>query len=425
MIEEIKNELNYTFTENGAKVYKTTGTELLDLNFQVPSLRGESCSNIVEIIKSAFLENPELFYQWVFYLRNCRGGLGERETFRNIMKCLCSIDPDRTKKVLDLISYYGRWDDLISLTLYMSDPVIAILKEQIKLDIEGMKESKPVSLLAKWMPSINAGKKNRQLAIYLAEKLGYSKKQYRQILSSLRAYLDVVEVKMCAGEWSKIDYSKVPSNAGLLHMPAFRKHDGVRYGEYINQVVSGESKINSDVLFPYEIYAKCSRSSKEDQAALNEMWKALPNFIEPDQNTIVVVDGSGSMTTRLNGSVRAIDVARSLGIYFSERNTCLEYKDKFITFSSHPELVDLSKCNTLSEKIEAMSKYNDLTNTDLKKVFQLVLNAAVHNNLSQDQLPKNILIIFDKYGIFYVEFLGYIFIRPCNRRKRCFRRIEY
>ena len=110
---------------------------------------------------------------------------------------------------------------------------------------------------------------------------------------------------------------------------------------------------------------------------------------------MVVVDGSGSMVTNIKGSnVMAIDVARSLGVFFSER--CIgEFKDKVIEFSAKPRYIDLSNCHSLAEKYTTLTKYDDCSNTNLEKVFDLLLKTAIDCNLPQSELPQRILVVSD------------------------------
>jgi hypothetical protein len=225
-------------------------------------------------------------------------------------------------------------------------------------------------------------------------------KKYRKTLSALRKYLDVVEVKMSAKNWSGIDYSAVPSRANLVYNGAFLKNDEDRRRKFLEKVSSGEEKINASVLFPHDIVHKYSEngwshSLKRMDATLEALWKALPNLVKENDNTIVVADGSGSMTTAIGkSSVSALSVANSLAIYFAEHSSG-QFKDKYITFSARPQLVDFSKCSSLREKLEVALRYNEVANTNIEAVFDLILTTAVKNNTKQEDIPSNILIISD------------------------------
>ena len=262
-------------------------------------------------------------------------------------------------------------------------------------------EDKSVSLLAKWLPSVNASGKSRKLAKRICNKLGLTFENYRKVLSSLRKYLDVTEVKTCGGKWNEIDYNKVSSNANARYLNSFMRHDPERRRRYLDALsspVASGAVMHASNLYPHEVYAKYSGNRygvkvNEDQG-VEALWANLKN-IETVGNTMVVVDNSGSMTIRIKGSnIMAIDVARSLGVFFSER--CIgEFKDKIIEFSSRPQYIDLTNCKSLADKYNTLIKYSDCSNTNLEKVFDLLLKTALDHNLPQSELPQRILVVSD------------------------------
>jgi hypothetical protein len=217
----------------------------------------------------------------------------------------------------------------------------------------------------------------------------------------MRKYIDVVECKMSAKEWGAINYESVPSRANLIYNNAFLRNDEERRRAYLGVLEKGEVKINAGTLFPHDIVHKYissgwSYSLKSLDATLEGLWKALPDTVKGAENTIVVADGSGSMTCNVGGntSVTALDVANALAIYFSERASG-EFKDKYITFSHRPQLVDFSNAKTLRDKIQIALRHNEVADTNIEATFDLILKTAVNNNMSQEDMPKNILIISD------------------------------
>ena len=278
----------------------------------------------------------------------------------------------------------------------LSTAIDVIISNQIREDCVNMQAGKSISLLAKWMPSINASKKTRTVAKRLAKRLGLYHEAYRKILSQLRNYLDVTERKTCGNQWGEIDYNKVSSNANGRYVKAFMKHDPERRQKYLDSlaVPTSGAVMHASNLYPHEVYAKYRGYNPNVDQGIEELWKNLKN-IPTTGNTMVVVDGSGSMETNIGGSsIQAIDVSRSLGIFFSERCTG-EFKDKVIEFSSTPQYIDLSGCTTLAGKKNIMHLYDDCSNTNLEKVFDLILWTAVNNNLPQEELPQRILIVSD------------------------------
>lgn len=387
-------------TENGALGYASTGKALVDLNFAVASLRNESEEEIIKKFVKAYYEDRVLAVKWLFFLRDIRGGLGERRSFRIIFSYLASGEKKLAGKLVPLVAEYGRFDDLLCLIgTPLEETVFGLFKEQLESDMEKMLNKKQVSLCAKWLPSINASSsETKNAAKKIVKYLGITAKEYRQMLASLREYIKVTEVLASSGCWQDIVYEHVPSKANLRFRNAFIKHDEERRKAYLESLVKGESKINAGTLMPHDIvlaYTKEWLTLADYDETLEQLWNSLDNTIKGAENILCVVDGSGSMTFCIGDSrLEAIDVSNALGIYFAERLSG-PYKDRFITFSSRPEYVDLSKCKSLREKLELAFSHDDCTNTDIKATFRLVLETAVKNHLTQEELPSTILVISD------------------------------
>ena len=391
-----------TFTDNGAVAYATSGKALTDFNFQVTALRHQNEKIIAQEMLSALFEDPSLFITYLFFLRDIREGMGERKIFRVVLKHLTMIYPDLMIQYIPYIGEFGRYDDLlVLLDLKASQKaVLTYFDKTLRSDLIHMEENKPVTLLAKWLPSINtSSQKQVQYARMIAKFMGMNEQEYRQTLSRLRKYLDVVEVKMCANNWQKINYENLTSFNQLKYNDSFMKHDAQRRKAYLDSLAEGKAKINASVLSPVDIVRKYSKDSyfsyyvKEKNEELELLWKNLKNM--QLSNTLVVRDGSGSMIGT------PLTVATALAVYCSERNTGY-FKDQFITFSSRPEYVDLSKCNSLYEKLKYCYTFDDYTITDLARTMILILSTAIDHHLSQEDMPERILIIsdmqFDGYG---------------------------
>lgn len=393
---------NRSITENGAVGYRSSGSALVDLNYAVSSLRNASEEDIEMLFHKAYLENKEYALKWLFFARDVRGGLGERRLFRIIYRYLSELDRVAFIRNLHLIAEYGRWDDVVSL-LGINDNTDIVIGEtinfQLNIDLQAYKENKPISLLAKWLPSENASsKKTKSLAKKVRKLLGLSSKEYRQILSMFRKYSNVVEVQMCDNAWAEIDYEKVPSLANLKYRRAFLRHDEDRRVTYLDSVKKGESQLNMGVATPVDIVTRYSEDSgfrrtvKQLDETLELAWKNLKDVYV--QDTLVVADGSGSMTMRVGGKTTALDIANALAIYTSEHNKG-EYKDKYITFSNTPQFVDLSGNQSLKLKLETARKYNEVANTNIEAVFELILAVACKYNVPKEEMIKNVLIISD------------------------------
>lgn len=388
---------NLQRTENGAIGYKSTGKTILDMNFNVPKYRNATPETIIEKFNQARSENPVLAILWTFFARDVRGGLGERRLFRILFREICNSDTETAKKVIPLVSEYGRWDDLIYSTINTPawEKTIEVVKAQLLEDTENVKANKPITLLGKWLPSERTSSvQTRETARKIAHDIGLPIKDYNRMLVALRKYSNVVEVKMSAREWGGIDYSAVPSYANLKYNSAFLRNDEERRRKYLAALTKGETKINASTAYPHDIVRKYkagwSYVNHADEA-IEAMWKALPDM-GGLENTIVVADGSGSMYRSTNPA--PIDVANALAIYCAEHNKG-EFYNKYITFSRTPKFVDLSKGKTLSDKLNIAREHCEVANTNIEAVFDIILDTAIESKAAQEDIPKSILIISD------------------------------
>ena len=266
------------------------------------------------------------------------------------------------------------------------------MKKQWDEDVENLNAGNAVSLLAKWIKTPDASSTaTRQLGILTAKKLGYTVYAFKRILRKLRRHIGIVESLMSAGQWDKIKYSAVPSRAMMIYRKAFDRHDGVRFGEFINNALEGKEKINSYTLYPYDIVEKylslyhVSRPQNED--ALEAQWRQLPDYVEKGTNAIVVADVSGSM------SGRPMATSIGLAMYFAEHNVG-DFHNLFMTFSDRSDIVQLSG-ETLYQKIQFLSKVDWGNSTNIEAAFERVLKLGIDNHIPQSEMVKSIIIISD------------------------------
>ncbi|WP_336784145.1 DUF2828 family protein [Paenibacillus illinoisensis] len=401
MLNHLKAATNVAYTENGARAFATTQSALLDMFAQGGALRNRSDSDKIKLFTKAFAENSTLAMRMLFYFRDVRGGQGERNTFRVIVRYLADHHTDAMRRNLGWISYFGRWDDLYAFVgTKLEKDAFGIITSQFREDVS----SERPSLLGKWLKSENASSyETKTLAKKTRESLDLTPRQYRKALSALRSRIAIVESQMSANEWTDIDYSKLPSQASLRYRQAFYRHDLDGYQGYIDSLKRGDAgvKVNTKTLYPYEIVheifsgkvrvgnkynVQFGNAANEDM--LNVMWENLPDYFNGNtENSLVVVDTSGSMYGL------PIEIAVSLGIYAAERNKG-KFHNHFMTFSNRPELVELQGTGIV-ERVRNMSQANWDMNTDIKRVFDLVLKTAVENSLPQDEMIGRIYIVSD------------------------------
>lgn len=372
----------------GGKYYATSYNSNLD--FFCGTSRYDNASEIAEKFACAYAENPDLALANLLYALDIRNGKGERHIFKTCFTWLCKNHPESALIILDFIPGLGRWDYVLcGLDTPIQSNVVEMISKQLNADIL----SDHPSLLAKWLPSVRTHGRNNKQAVRLAFLLGYSEKNYRKLLSSLRSKISIVEKDLTFKNYDNISFEQVPTKAMLKYRHAFAEHMTDEYTEYRSSVARGEKRINTTGLFCYEIVKKIEEnmylSTAEDDQLYDLMWKNQKDFLEGNKtNVLVMADTSGSM--RL---CDGLPLANSLGLatYIAERNHGY-FHNYFMTFSSLPQLVEL-KGNTITEKLHSFRPI--VENTDIDLAFKLLLNTCVSNHISQGEMPSHIIIISD------------------------------
>lgn len=386
----LETELNNTFTQNGAKAYASTMNKCLDLFGKIGSCRND-IKQAQRLFAHAYAEDPETAIRILFWVRDIRGGGGERKVFRELFNYLVKEDQPVAEKLIQLVPEYGRWDDLLILeNTPLWNNVLLAIESQLNVDRLMYNSGNRISLLAKWLPSVNASSKDtKRLGRKIAAHLKMTEREYRKLLSNLRARIEIVEQSMCSKEWSAIDYSKVPSRAAFMYRKAFAKQDATRYAEYLSAVEKGEAKINAATLYPYDIVNQYLYKGARNDKTIDLQWEALPNYMEGlDFNGLVVADVSGSMMGM------PMSVSISLAMYIAERNKSEVWKNKFLTFSQSPKLQSIVG-STIGSRIENLSRAEWGMNTDLIAVFKTVLDAGMANDVSAEDMPSKLIIVSD------------------------------
>ena len=390
-IERIEREQNFKTTENGALAHSSTMSKVYDMFAFGGAYRKRSDADVATLFADALNENETYALKCLFYLRDIRGGQGERRFFRVAYHWLCNNRLDVALRNIELIPEYGRWDDLLySCYDTPAMPVaLGIIQKQLNLDIQ----CKTPSLLAKWLPSENASsKQTKEMANMVRQYLKLNHKQYRKILSELRKRINVVERLMSANRWDEIEFDKIPSKAGLIYKNAFARRDILKE-KYRAFIKDENTKVNADTLYPYEVVEKALQVSytnleNTERLAVNKYWENLPDYFKgSDYSILPVVDTSGSM------SGRPINVAISLGIYAGERNHG-PFHNYYISFASRPQLIAIKGADFV-DKCKRIYQTNLFDNTNLEAVFDLLLNMLRAGQAKASDLPKAIVVISD------------------------------
>ena len=404
MLQMLKQEANNTYTENGAVTHRSTLSECLDLFGTVGALRHADEAEITSRFLRAYSEDADLAMKLLFFARDIRGGIGERRVFRTTLKSLTLYAPQSVEKNIPHIAVYGRFDDLlVLLDTPCEAAALRYIRRQLQDDLAALENGESVSLLAKWLPSVNASKEQTvRNAKKIARAVGMTDAKYRKALVALRQHIRIIENNLREKDYT-FDYEKQPSKAMFTYRKAFLRNDGDRYSAFMGRVQRGEAQLHTGTLTPYEIVQPFINDcyfgigeigfmreiSSDEAQVLNTTWEALPNFAG-GENALAVIDTSASMYMY---DATPAAVALSLGLYFAERSTGA-FANHFIEFSETPQLIEI-KGKTFADRLRYVASFNEVANTNLLKVFELILRTAVKNNVSQEELPAKLYIISD------------------------------
>lgn len=349
-------------TANGALTHASSGDPCVDFFFLAGAVRKMDVTTPFAI---AFGANQELAVRIALWMRDCRGGAGERDAFRNVVQWLHENGHyNFVNRILPKIPELGRWDDL---------PLIHDSRTMIH---HALKDGN--ALCAKWMP------RQGEVANFLRGDL--TPRQWRKLVVGLS---NTVEQKMCAQQWADIIFKHVPSVAAARYQNAFKKHCP-HYEDYKKALIAGETTVHASAVFPHDVLKAYVTG---DKVVSQAQWDALPNYIPEDSSILPIVDVSGSMSgASISGISTAMDIALSLGIYCADKNKGA-FKDLVCTFSNTSKLYELK--GGLGSKLKTLHAMEWGMNTNLQAAFANILNVALKHKVPSQDMPKTLLVLSD------------------------------
>ena len=379
-------------TENGALSLVDSGESLVDLFFK--TVRGITEASLIRLLSVSWTSSPILTLRMIFYIRDCRGGKGEKEIFYKAMKWLWTTDPMSVRANLCHVPFYGTWKDLLELACRIPDiklHVCHMFADQLCADLASLREHRSVSLAAKWAPTEGhafdkRGKFYRQICCFL----GVSARDMRvQYLTPLRRHMEVVERLMCAGKWAEIPYAGVPSRAMYILKKAFRRHDEIRYEQFLEAVHEGSSTIKARQLMPHELVTAYMRGAPRDMTTELQWLEVLRGMDELGDfdRALVLSDVSGSM----RGTPMEVSIA--LGIAISSKSFG-PFRNRVLTFESSPRLVHL-RSESLREKVQELARAPWGGSTNFQVALELILQTAIMYDVPPEKMPVKLYVISD------------------------------
>lgn len=342
----------------------------------------------LDLFYKSLRQNVTCTIKILIYIRDIKNGLGKRNLFRKILASLAVKETYIAKQLMYYIPSFGRYDDLfVLLKTPLEEELITYVKSILYQDLENIRKGEPISLLAKWMPSINASNKEVvKMGRYFASRLNLSEQEYRKILSELRKGI-IVENNLRIKDYD-IDYTRIPSSARYKYKDVFLRNDTNKYIEYLQN-----KKINDDTnmyMINKEIYGLFNLNELNESKIkeIESRWEKY--FAKKEElNTLVVRDGSISMYCNKKVPILIVD---ALALYYSSKLKGM-WKNKVVNFSEEPEFIDLDQGNVYLN-IKKLEKYSNSSNLDIEKLLLLILTNMKKDLERHDKIDR-ILIVSD------------------------------
>jgi hypothetical protein len=331
--------------------------------------------DILKLFEPIFNEDQELAFKLALWVRDCRGGAGNRSGARKVLLWIAKNYPNWVELNLKWIPEVGRWDDLRCLfATSLKKRVAAFWADAIKSNNQ---------LAAKWADRSD---------VPIRQALGLTIGDFRRLLAKIRKD-GIVEHKMCQNAWGQIIYNHVPSVAMARYTKAFAKHDPERFVSFKEAVKKGEVTIKADVLFPHD----CVRTAQNgDREIADAQFEALPNFMSQDELVMVLSDTSGSMNTQVAGSVRAIDVSQGLALYCSAKMPeASPFYKRFLGFCSEASFKDW-RGMSFSQAVNSSKIFDGAVgSTRIDTALNWILKFAKEKEIPQIFMPSTLMIVSD------------------------------
>ena len=374
-IQTTEGGMQYAFAmSHHLEFFSKAGSLYLDKRRQMFYQETETALSLFQKMWAA--GDKQLAMQLLFWLRDPRGGAGNRSGARSIFHWLAQYDTPWMLGNLHLVPEYGRWDDLRS---FYGTP---LQLEAAQLWADAILAGNV--LAAKWA--------DRKKDSHVKHALGMKVADFRRLLASIRSQ-HIVEHKMSTGRWGEIKYENVPSVAFKRYVSAFERHDSERFAAFMEAVKSGEAKVHTGTLFPHDLFTSF-RMRKLDAAHAATLFEQLPDYYDTGEERVFpIVDTSGSMFSRLYGNTWAIDVSLGLGMYCSDRNKGVFHR-KMMIFSDEGEFLDWSNVS-VAHAMHNLLRYGPAGSTQIYKALMTLLNAARTFGVPHDHFPTVLLIISD------------------------------
>jgi hypothetical protein len=457
------------FGENGHMEYYKKNMDVTQYFFQlVRSKETTHLEKTLEGMLTTIYANEKLYelefkslFKLVAQTRDIIAGKGEYDlAFMQIMVWY-DYYPTEIKKLVELfvLPYdkdmhpYGSWKDIKYLCNYLKkrkgedhpliDYCIELMLYRLKLDIDNMLRyenndlesgytlehlKKDITLVGKWVPREKSSFKwiHHILAYKLfpefletattRESLNKArikcKIHLNKYITRLNKYLDTVQIKQCAGQYSSINYGSVTSLTNRKQRMAFlnklkngsvRSHNPDRiygsekYKNYIQSCMTDSTKkINGRRCNVYELVKDALNAYDQDEInSINLQWRDNSKNNNSLKYMIPMADTSGSMECD-----NCVPLYNSIGLSIRVSEKCHPaFQNRILTFDSNPQWIALNNNLNFVEKAKIVKNASWGMNTNFYAACDKILNGIVQSDMTPEEVENMVLVVFSDMQI--------------------------
>lgn len=435
-LKSVQTAAGSAYTENGAKSYASTGSELTDQFGKAASYRGRDISVVFDEQQRLWDENPEAAVKFPFYLRlitrqvkfdegkvtdKVQKGSGNRdEAFKRLL-WLAEFQPAAFYRNIWVLPAIGSWKDLWQLLFLDSENHKVINKNEVfALIADGIVNENTTDLVRKYLPRIRSTKKcttpwaaatnalAKEFVTFLNKNLpdGFDVRDYRELKTEGKAHK--FQQYITKGLYNSIDFKSIPGKA-LLNLVSGKFLDNHNLTEKYVEWLKSQPVVKFNG-YPYELGMKLDdyrgrRNTGKDGASLATkitVDKQFENLIKTGKkdgagitgNVWCALDTSGSMTSPIGNdtNLSAYTVCKSLGIYFATLNEGAFHKN-VIMFDSYSRVKQLS--GSFSEMWKQIPD-DAMGSTNFQSVVdEIVRTRRSHPEIPLEDYPTTLLVVSD------------------------------
>lgn len=417
-------------TENGAISNSSSGSELIDQFAISGNFRNRELKDVFAEQEMLWKSNAVMALRFPFYLRmitrkvkvnskfvteKIQCGQGSRdESFKRLL-WIAKEQPNSFYKNIWVLPMVGSWKDIWMLMYYDIAYGVNCINKDIMFELlrQGIASEEHVELIKKFMPRIKSKSKlttdwtktTNDLAKSFAEYLGISSKEYNKFKAGGTAH-DFQKV-ICAREYDKIKWNMIPGRALnlLVNSKFLNNHELVEpytnwlieqpTAKFTGYVYELGKQVRNAMIYPWRKEPKCTLQLHQ-KVTIDKQFDSLIETAKSNgkinENVWVALDTSGSMGTPTDANVSAMDIAMSLGVYFSTLNQGAFHKN-VIMFDNVSRVKQLSGSFT---DMFSQLPMDSMGGTNFQSVVDEICRVRRENpNIPLEDYPSTLLVVSD------------------------------